>query len=344
MGAKVVDADDVIGTECDVFSPCATGKVLTEDDDPTPTVPDRRRCCEQPARRRRGRRAPPRRRHPVRARLRDQRGRRDPPRRLRDPGVGRRDDGEAAGSDRRHVARDLRTTPTAKGSRPRPPPTAWLAPASPPPADDRVIIRALGPEDADACDGIVGGLPYHFAQAQGQARLCCRGPTRPRSRRHPGRRGRGFPHVRASIRRSGGDHLDGGSRRSAAPWDRPCADRPARRGDSAPKGRRVLLVLTVSPSDPGAEAGRWLSVRREPSTARRASCWDATCAGSGIPTPPCSWCGPSLRSGVHQANGFSWPASARPTTYRPVKSARSSPRRPTRATPPIRPGAPRRRG
>ena len=30
LGAKVVGADDVVGTECDVFSPCATGKVLTE--------------------------------------------------------------------------------------------------------------------------------------------------------------------------------------------------------------------------------------------------------------------------------------------------------------------------
>ncbi len=30
LGAKVVDAEDVIGTECDVFSPCATGRVLTE--------------------------------------------------------------------------------------------------------------------------------------------------------------------------------------------------------------------------------------------------------------------------------------------------------------------------
>ena len=31
LGAKVVDADDVIGTECDLFSPCATGKVLTRE-------------------------------------------------------------------------------------------------------------------------------------------------------------------------------------------------------------------------------------------------------------------------------------------------------------------------
>jgi glutamate dehydrogenase/leucine dehydrogenase len=30
LGAKVVDADDVMGADCDVFSPCATGRVLTE--------------------------------------------------------------------------------------------------------------------------------------------------------------------------------------------------------------------------------------------------------------------------------------------------------------------------
>jgi glutamate dehydrogenase/leucine dehydrogenase len=30
LGAKVVDAEDVFGTECEVFSPCATGRVLTE--------------------------------------------------------------------------------------------------------------------------------------------------------------------------------------------------------------------------------------------------------------------------------------------------------------------------
>ena len=31
LGAKVVDADDVMSTECDVFSPCATGRVVTEE-------------------------------------------------------------------------------------------------------------------------------------------------------------------------------------------------------------------------------------------------------------------------------------------------------------------------
>ncbi len=31
IGAKVVRAEDVIGTECDVFSPCATGRILTEE-------------------------------------------------------------------------------------------------------------------------------------------------------------------------------------------------------------------------------------------------------------------------------------------------------------------------
>ena len=34
-----------------------------------------------------------------------------------------------------------------------------------------VDIRALGPDDADACDRIVAGLPYHFALEQG--RLDC---------------------------------------------------------------------------------------------------------------------------------------------------------------------------
>ena len=37
LGAKVVRADDVIGTECDVFAPCATGKVLSRD-----TIPELR--------------------------------------------------------------------------------------------------------------------------------------------------------------------------------------------------------------------------------------------------------------------------------------------------------------
>jgi leucine dehydrogenase len=31
LGAKVIGPDDVIGAECDVFSPCATGRVLTEE-------------------------------------------------------------------------------------------------------------------------------------------------------------------------------------------------------------------------------------------------------------------------------------------------------------------------
>jgi leucine dehydrogenase len=31
LGAKVVNAEDVIGTECDLFSPCATGKVLSRE-------------------------------------------------------------------------------------------------------------------------------------------------------------------------------------------------------------------------------------------------------------------------------------------------------------------------
>jgi hypothetical protein len=31
-----------------------------------------------------------------------------------------------------------------------------------------VEIRVLGQEDADACDAIIAGLPYHFAHDQGK--------------------------------------------------------------------------------------------------------------------------------------------------------------------------------
>lgn len=32
-----------------------------------------------------------------------------------------------------------------------------------------VVLRALEPSDAEACDAIVRGLPYHFGQASGRA-------------------------------------------------------------------------------------------------------------------------------------------------------------------------------
>ena len=81
LGAKVVRADDVIGTECDVFAPCATGKVLSRETIPRAALPHRRRSGEQPARDAGGRRPAPRCGCPLRPRLRRERRWRDPPRR-----------------------------------------------------------------------------------------------------------------------------------------------------------------------------------------------------------------------------------------------------------------------
>ena len=115
-----------------------------------------------------------------------------------------------------------------------------------------VLIRVLGPEDADACDEIVLGLPYHFAIEQG--RRDCAAAVR----RDPGlvavEEGEvvGFltyverfdeaaeitwMAVRSERRRQGIGHA--------------LIDRLV--GQLTAEGKRVLLVLTVSPSDPGLE-------------------------------------------------------------------------------------------
>ena len=115
-----------------------------------------------------------------------------------------------------------------------------------------VSIRALGPEDANACDEIIAGLPYHFGHEQG-SRDCAAAV-----RRDPGlvaiqdREVVGFltyvhrfdeaaeitwMAVRADRRRRGIGHA--------------LIDRLAEQLTA--EGRRVLLVLTVSPSDPGLE-------------------------------------------------------------------------------------------
>jgi len=115
-----------------------------------------------------------------------------------------------------------------------------------------VGIRALGPEDADACDGIIAGLPYHFADEQGR-RDCAAAVRRdPGLVATEGAEVVGFltyTHrfdeaaeitwmaVRADRRRRG--------------IGRALIDRLAER--LVAEGRRVLLVLMVSPSDPGAE-------------------------------------------------------------------------------------------
>lgn len=115
-----------------------------------------------------------------------------------------------------------------------------------------VRIRALRPEDTDACDRIVLGLPYHFANEDGR-RECA-----------------------VAVRRDAGLVAEEGGevvgfltyvRRfdeaAEITWMAVRADR-RRRGigramidrlveQLIAEGRRILLVLTVSPSDPGSE-------------------------------------------------------------------------------------------
>ena len=115
-----------------------------------------------------------------------------------------------------------------------------------------VSVRALGPEDANACDGIIAGLPYHFANEQGR-RDCAAAVRREAglvavedaavvgfltyAHRFDEAAEITWMAVRADRRRRGIGHalIDELSRRLVE------------------EGRRVLLVLTVSPSDPGDE-------------------------------------------------------------------------------------------
>jgi ribosomal protein S18 acetylase RimI-like enzyme len=113
-------------------------------------------------------------------------------------------------------------------------------------------IRALEPDDAASCDAIVAGLPYHFGQEQGR-RDCAAAVRRdPGLVAVEGREVVGFltyvhrfdeaaeitwMAVRADRRRHGIGHA--------------LIGRLADELEAA--GRRTLLVLTVSPSDPGPE-------------------------------------------------------------------------------------------
>ena len=115
-----------------------------------------------------------------------------------------------------------------------------------------IEIRPLSAADALACDAIVASLAYHFANEEGRAEAAAKVRTQPglvavvdgavagflTVERH-------FDHaaeiswmaVHADHRRRGLGHL--------------LVERLCR--DLAAEGRRVLLVLTVSPSDPGEE-------------------------------------------------------------------------------------------
>lgn len=115
-----------------------------------------------------------------------------------------------------------------------------------------IEVRSLEPDDAAACDAIVAGLPYHFGHEQGR-RDCAAAVRRdPGLVAVDGREVTGFltyvyrfdeaaeitwMAVRADRRRRGIGHA--------------LIDRLA--DELAAAGRRTLLVLTVSPSDPGPE-------------------------------------------------------------------------------------------
>jgi len=115
-----------------------------------------------------------------------------------------------------------------------------------------VEVRPLGADDAAACDAIIAGLPYHFGIEQG--RRDCAAAVR----RDPG-----------LVAIEGGEivgfltYVARFDEAAEITWMAVRADR--RRGgighalidrltaEFAAAGRRILLVLTVSPSDPGPE-------------------------------------------------------------------------------------------
>ncbi len=113
-------------------------------------------------------------------------------------------------------------------------------------------VRSLEPEDAAACDAIVAGLPYHFGQEQG-VRDCAAAV-----RRDPGLvavEGREVVGFLTYVHRF--------DEAAEITWMAVHADR-RRRGighelidrlvdELEAAGRRTLLVLTVSPSDPSPE-------------------------------------------------------------------------------------------
>lgn len=125
-----------------------------------------------------------------------------------------------------------------------------------------VRVRPLVPADAPACDGIVAGLPYHFGLEEG--RRMCAAAVREQDGLVAVEDGAvvGFltwqPRfdeaaeitwmaVRADRRRRGIGHA--------------LIDRLAR--DLAAAGTRILVVLTVSSSDPGSEPADGYQTTRE---------------------------------------------------------------------------------
>lgn len=147
-----------------------------------------------------------------------------------------------------------------------------------------VRLRALGPEDAEECDAIIAGLRYHFAHEQG--RLDCAAAVR---------RDAGLVATEGAQVVGFLTYVHRFDEAAEITWMAVRADR-RRRGIGhelierlaellAAEGRRILLVLTVSPSDPAANPTMDTS-RPVRSIARRGSCWAETCVGNGMGIRP----------------------------------------------------------
>jgi ribosomal protein S18 acetylase RimI-like enzyme len=117
---------------------------------------------------------------------------------------------------------------------------------------DAVLIRPLGPPDADACDRIIASLPYHFGQEQG--RRDCAAAVRSEA---------GLVAVEEDEVVGFLTYVPRFDEAAEITWMAVRDDRRRRgighrlierltellRADA----KRVLIALTVSPSDPGAE-------------------------------------------------------------------------------------------
>jgi ribosomal protein S18 acetylase RimI-like enzyme len=117
---------------------------------------------------------------------------------------------------------------------------------------DGVLIRSLGPRDADACDRIIASLPYHFGHEQGR-RDCAEAV----------RRDAGLVAVEGVEVVGFLTYVPRFDEAAEITWMAVRNDRRRRGIGHAliealterllAGGTRILVALTVSPSDPGPE-------------------------------------------------------------------------------------------